>query len=132
MNVKSFVNGLDPDNTVKGYYDENDQLVMVEPEGSGGGGGPVSSFNVAVVNNSESAFVMHAYFADIEAEIISMPDEGESVAPGASATLLVVSLGGGAVIGVENTNITIEGPHEETAGREYKITGDVTITVAGA
>ena len=39
MNVKSFVNGLDPENTVKGYYDENDQLVMVEPEGSGGGGG---------------------------------------------------------------------------------------------
>ena len=37
MNVKSFVNGLDPENTVKGYYDENDQLVMVEPEVSGGG-----------------------------------------------------------------------------------------------
>lgn len=39
MNTKAFVNGFDPENTVKGYYDENDQLVLVEPEGSGGGGG---------------------------------------------------------------------------------------------
>lgn len=60
MNTKSFVNGLDPENTVKGYYDENDQLVMVEPEGSGGGSWDViieSDLTFTYEDNAASAAV---------------------------------------------------------------------------
>ena len=58
MNTKSFVNGLDPENTVKGYYDENDQLVMVEPEGSGGGDAPVSVSDVTFVNEYTGSHIV--------------------------------------------------------------------------
>lgn len=57
MNTKAFVNGLDPENTVKGYYDENDQLVMVEPEGSGGGGSETATLILDIGESSVSGMI---------------------------------------------------------------------------
>lgn len=66
MNTKAFVNGFDPENTVKGYYDENDQLVLVEPEGSGGGDVVTFELRTQGINagESETAYVPHIELYD--------------------------------------------------------------------
>lgn len=79
MNTKSFVSGLNPENTVKGYYDENDQLVMVEPEGSGGSGnlGGKKTLNITInVNGSNGVDIVILADSDIyeEASYLIMPD----------------------------------------------------------
>ena len=138
MNVKSFVNGLDPENTVKGYYDENDQLVMVEPEGSGGGGGDniFSSFNLKVINNTASEISVADYlysdqFAD---KFLQMADvgaetelEAKILAINGTANLSIIDAPAG-------STVTIEGSYEPQPGatNAWHLTSDATVTVSAA
>lgn len=127
MNVKSFVNGLDPENTVKGYYDENDQLVMVEPEGSGGGVG-LETAELTIVNR-EGAYVTLPY---IEDDLIDVTTASE-----VTTNTFVVPLGAaGCAIEVDDWNtltITLDGDIAAIAEYpgHYVVTGDATITLDG-
>ena len=126
MNTKSFVNQLDADNVVKGYYDESDQLVMVEPEGSGGGG--LETAELTIVDTA-GAFVTLPH---IEDGLI------DTIVAGAMKTYtFVVPLGAaGCAIEVDDWNnltIALDGDIAAITERpgHYVVTGDATITLDG-
>ena len=54
---KAFTANINDQVTARGYLDENDQLIMLEPEGSGGGGGGTYT---TVYENATASFTWSA------------------------------------------------------------------------
>lgn len=61
---KAFTANINDQVTARGYLDENNQLIMLEPEGSGGGGGTYAT----VYENATASFT---WSADAEQAILS-------------------------------------------------------------
>lgn len=118
MNTKSFVNGLDPENTVKGYYDENDQLVMVEPEGSGGGG-VTFELRTQGIAAGESEYVNVPHIEEYDAGATAA--YGYGLLPAGDEVVEVLPYNGKAVLDLG----------EEPAFQIELVSGDVDVMIPG-
>ncbi len=130
MNTKSFVNGLDPENTVKGYYDENDQLVLVEPEGSGGGGEGDGDYTLASMTVEGTTSDYSVYFTNGVSVLTTYGDQDENKAIASlndlsNGVYRVVLYKGHQLANISPELYTVTGDYDAQTGL---ITGDFTIS----
>lgn len=123
---KAFTANINDQVTARGYLDENNQLIMLEPEGSGGGGGgELKTANVSIYNNSNNEILLPVFYEDgyIGATTI-VDDDGDFTIPmaAAGATLMIIQ--------PASVNITLTG--DIVNGKfqgDLLVTGDGTITI---
>ena len=121
---KAFTANINDQVTARGYLDENDQLVMLEPEGSGGGG--LTTAKLTVILNDGVVAPPPADFAYyVEGSVKCF--NGMLLDAGVYELLLGVD--GFMVIDLEPEYYTITGNAEDVGRDGIKYTGDFTITV---
>lgn len=126
---KAFTANINNQVTARGYLDENNQLIMLEPEGSGGGSELFELVTLTIVGDGPSpAIVAHAacYFEEEDAVSVGVLEQLEAgtykiIKPVNGSSWLYIS--GSASAFELSGDITYEG-----SGNFYEITGDCTIT----
>jgi len=124
MTTKAFTSALGYGITVRGYIDEDDKLVLLEPEGSGGGGLTTAKLTVILKDGIIAPPIAYfAYYVEGSVKCYNgMPlDAGEYE--------LLLGVDGFMVIDLGPEYYTIIGNAEHAGRDEIKYTGDFTITV---
>lgn len=127
MSTKAFTSALGYGITVRGYIDEDDKLVLLEPEGSGGGGGDLKTAELLITNNSG----VNVTFPIADDGLISAAVTSDS----AEDPFTVPVVGSGCVVAVSNPDtveITTNGDialTDPSIPGIYTVTGDASITL---
>lgn len=125
---KAFTANINDQVTARGYLDENNQLIMLEPEGSGGSGD--SDFTIAtmtVVGEPTAGLIPQVRAINITDNVLI--DYLEAV-PGTHSIVLYRGSQQGVYI---PESYTVTGSAELVPNETdvYKVTGDFTITYVG-
>lgn len=131
---KAFTANINDQVTARGYLDENDQLIMLEPEGSGGGGDLATAtveFTSASIESEGSINANIAFIRDDRAESF------RSIAIGSSYDVITYK-GNGLIVLIPpiggSYNVTVASGDAEInpsigGGSEIIVHGDCVINV---
>lgn len=126
---KAFTANINNKVTARGYLDENDQLVMLEPEGSGGGGALrtvkmtlVNDINIPVIG----ALPKIAQGPGSEGELFIVCINNGNVNNG--VTDLASTEAGGAIVLTSTAGLQVSGAATLDESGAIIYTGDFTIT----
>lgn len=123
--TKAFTSSLGDGITVKGYIDEDDRLVLLEPEG-GGGGGDYDTCTLTIIDagGHELGFVCPV-ITNRGMECIDSATAGEHTVPMAEGHAFAYF-----TLDTHAFNIVTAGDIEYSSDdEEYVITGDCSITI---
>lgn len=126
--TKAFTSALGYGITVRGYIDEDDKLVLLEPEGGGGGGGLTAVHGTVTVSGEYALTPAKVLIAAVDTESGFVIPTNISLITSFEDPLDVVA---GSFITVENStgsNVTVTGDVEDMEAGVYLVTGDFTIT----
>lgn len=124
--TKAFTSALGYGVTVRGYIDEDDRLVLLEPEGGGGGDYTEATLTVVVPLGAQAPLISAPLIDEENGMII-----GTNGTVYTSGTYKLAMYKGAGVLSVDG-DITISGNAEELGRDEIKYSGDFTITVESA